>query len=283
MNSEIKIHLEEELNILFKQAGCTNQYLQKFKTAYFDAFSEFQKETEDEEAKNDALWITIEKIKRFMQEINAGHSEKWASLLLSNGIDYDEKNTNSAYYELSKQDRELALQEIQIRSKSFGEDEIFEKYYISLFIKAYGAKNPFETAKKYSQCYRKLIEQRKSAVYAHYYADRATEDYADNSCEKFAYAMEQALLQGLDESQAFFIADEFANEICNEHIYFYASKYIKCLQKNAQYLSKYFDDITDEVTKGAFENYFSRLTEEQLEGYILDSVILYEKKCVIQK
>ena len=290
---KIQLHTDEELLLFFEQAGCTNQFFQKFKELYINLYIEFAGEESEEdtleylnEAKKDALWLTLEKIKSFMKEINYGHCEEWASLIISNAL-YDNESEYcdyiyDAYYALFKKDKALADREIEIHSKSFGEDELFEKCYTSLFTDGRYAENPIEYSRRYTKCYRELVQQGKTTIYAHHYAQTAAYcEYTELFCEKFAYAMEQMLSQGLREGQAFFIAQEFGQEVCNENVFFYANKNIKYLQENKKYLSKFNKNIPNESTREDMQALIVSLivsrSEDKLADFVLDSIITHEK------
>jgi len=291
MTQKIQPHTDEELKLSFEQTGCPSQFFQKFKDVYLKLFDEFCEdgvavdESELEylkETKNDALWLTLEKIKRFLKEINFGHCEEWASLIISSALYYNEREycdcIHHAYDELSEIDKELADREIQIHSKTFGEDELFEKHFVSLIVDYQFYGNIIETAKKYSKDYKRLIKEGKSPIYAHHYADRSAFcDDTDLYCEKYAYAAERALSQGLNEVQARIIADEFGEYICNNHTIFYCDKYFEYLMENVKYLSKFLNDLPNEITRGQMENLIVSLTEEQLADFVLDTVIAHKK------
>jgi len=289
MTQKIQPHTDEELKLSFEQAGCPSQFFQKFKDTYLITFNDFcgELETDDdddlkylEEEKNSALELTIEKIERFMKEINFGHCEEWATYfihLYDNEREYC-NNIYEAYYDISKIDKELAKREIQIHSKTFGEDEHFERYFISIFTEGYFPDNPIEFAKDYSRNYKRMIAKGKSSIYAHHYAD-AKGEYTDEFCDKFAFAMERAIEQELNETQAFLIADEFAEILCNYHVSSYFVKKYMYLPDKINNLSKYFKNIPQGVTvtkKGMMDD-IDIFPEEQLEEFLLDFVITYEK------
>jgi len=296
MTTKIQPHSENKLEIMFKGAGCADQFLQKFKDEYFEIYNEFVGNvktdgSEDDlkylnEAKNDASWLTLERIKHFMEEINSGHSEEWASLIIS-GILYDGEEDygdaiRDAYYELAKKDRELANREIKIQSKAFGEDKHFERYFVSIFTDDYLSEKPIEFAKNYSDCYKKLIEKGESEIYAHHYADQnASGQYAELYCDKFAYAMEKMLAQGIHNG-AYCIADDFATNICNDRILFSCmDENFEYLLENKKYLLNYFDDIPDNITREKMQDLICKLyeqSEEELADFVLDSIILNKKK-----
>jgi len=285
--TEITPAHEEQLIRWLNHAGCPSQFLQKFKDIYLRYNEEaeaYEGTSEDPNAINSgSLELTIEKLELFMKEINKGHSEKWAALVIDNmPIEYTESEycggISFAYRELLKKNKKLAEQELLIHSKSFGEDEIFEKQYIHL-IKNDGSMNSLENAKNYAKCYKRLVKEGKSEIYAHYYADWADE-YTSFFCENFAFAVEKALSQGLKESDAISIALDFGDVMCNGTIWFdYWRKYSKYLPENVQYLTKYFNDIPDKISIEIMERkYIPRLTEEEVADFILDTIIACKNK-----
>jgi hypothetical protein len=72
-------------------------------------------------------------------------------------------------------------------------------------------------------------------------------DYPEISCRKNAIAYEKAILEGIDESSARCLADEYAEAIANEYHYTYLSQFIKDFPVN--------------------------LKEEELEEFILRTVL----------
>ena len=294
MTQKILPHSEDELIIQFEQAGCASQFFQMFKDKYYKTFSELCEDgialcDEDVEylieSKNDSLTFTLEKIKFFMQEINNGHSEQWASLLLSNVpiSDYDDEdyygaNIYDTYYKLLLTDSRLANREIEIHSKQFGEDEHFERCFVTIFTDGILTENPIKYARIYSQSYKQLLKEGKSEIYAHFYAEKfAYCELVDEYCEQYAYAMERAISQGLEEWQAFDMADDFASEVVNGYLRSHAYKHYEFLQENTKYLSKNIDDAPNEISKDHLQYYIHSLPEKKLADFLLDSIIIHRK------
>jgi hypothetical protein len=140
-----------------------------------------------------------------------------------------------------------------------------------------------EKAKKYAHSFGKLIKEGKSTIFAHHYADQfaSSDGYYQLSelyCEKFAYAMEKAITQGLTEG-AYRIANEYGEVICSGYIYSrYYNKYFGYLLGNPGLLSKLPITTTKKITRKELDDCFELLTEEELAEFVLDAVIAHEKK-----
>ena len=67
--------------------------------------------------------------------------------------------------------------------------------------------------------------------------------------------------------------------MCNGTIWIdYWHKNAKYLHENIQYLTKYFKDIPNEITKELMERkYIPHLTEEEVADFILDTIIVRKK------
>jgi hypothetical protein len=236
MIDRIKAHTEQELITIFKQEGCPEKFISKFISLYNSSFEELKKEYgkyceddykegDEDTAQADALMVTMIRLERFIAQINIGHGEEWATLIGNNPDDYSDHNVWDAYWSLRKIDKELAKKEIQIHSKSFGEDALFEKHYSYLFENGGSMDCPQEVARKYSRIYKQQTEQGKSEIYADKYAMYMSFDKDNSLCEQSAIAYEKAILEGIDELDASLLAEDYGEAIANGYYLDFLSKY----------------------------------------------------------
>lgn len=213
----------EELKLIYLQKGFDPNFLQFFLDKYYLCFNELlndSKDYTDEDWEEEGYVLhqsslnkALDYIAIFIKQIEKGHSLEWAHLYASS-IELDK--IDDTYSELKETNSELAKKEIITVAKSISDDEIFQSYYLNLFENLANPNDRIETAKKYSELYKKALLNGKTKIYAHQYADLMVdidEDYNEIYCEEYAFAYDSALTQNKDEKYARYYADLYASAI----------------------------------------------------------------------
>lgn len=215
----------EELKILYLQKGFDPNFLQYFLDEYYFSFNESlndSKDYTDEDWEEEGYVLhqsslnkALDYIAIFIKQIEKGHSLEWAHLY-AKYLEETEDIFYHTYHDLNKIDADLARQDIIMVAKSISDDEIFQTYYLNLFENLAKPNDRIETAKKYSELYKKALLNGKTKIYAHQYADLMVdidEDYNEIYCEEYAFAYDSALTQNKDEKYARYYADLYASAI----------------------------------------------------------------------
>ncbi len=215
----------EELKLIYLQKGFDPNFLQFFLDKYYLCFNELlndSKDYTDEDWEEEgyflhqsSLNIALDYIAIFIKQIEKGHSLEWAHLY-AKYLEETEIIFYHTYHDLNKIDADLARQDIITVAKSISDDEIFQTYYLNLFENLANPNDRIETAKKYSELYKKALLNGKTKIYAHQYADLMVdidEDYNEIYCEEYAFAYDSALTQNKDEKYARYYADLYASAI----------------------------------------------------------------------
>lgn len=174
-----------------------------------------------------ALALSKQFIKDLTGQLALGHGIEWANLYACYCSDYDNV-VNRVYNDLKKQDKNWALTEVRIHAKSFGKDEVFEKFYVELITEydtGYFDSELEYQSSLYSKIFHQSIAEGKSECYAQKYAEKKSFnespwggekslrlfaeifDFADkkgidttdirNNCERFAEDCEESIVNGL--------------------------------------------------------------------------------------
>ena len=217
----------EELELIYNQKGFDSKFLQYFQDKYFLCFSELLNDCIDYSDKdweeegyflNDtSLKIALNYLDIFLKQINQGHGLEW-SHLYANYLDETEIIFYHTYHDLKEINPDLARQEIITVAKSISDDEIFQSYYLNLIENLAITSNRIETAKRYSELYKKALLDGKTKVYAHQYADLMADVDENNNeiyCEEYAFAYDSAISQSKDETYAGYYADLYASALTN--------------------------------------------------------------------
>jgi hypothetical protein len=215
-------HKEDELIEIFKQKGIVEKYYPIFIERYNNWFLElihqyrnYKDESfeENESVQSGALYLTNSYIEVFLAEIAKGHGERW-SHYAADSCEDDKINVFEAYNKLSKENLELAKEELLIHCKLIDTDELFVKHYMYLFEIGEGMSNPTEEAKTYSRVYKNQISKGKSEIFAHEYAYWIADDtYHDIYCAEYAYAYDKAICENKSKDYARLFADKYASEV----------------------------------------------------------------------
>ena len=225
MNSnKRKRHTEEELKIIFDKENFSKKYFLKFLSYYEICFNELYidyQDYEDHEFEGDssvqslALSVTIDRISIFLEQIAMGHGEEWAQIIVDNSLE-GESSIFHAYHDLMEINSELAKKELKIHSKSFNEDEYFEKHYIYLFEIIDDVNGRIEKAKKYSKLFKEQIANGESEIFAHKYSNlMADGDYHKIYCKEYAFAYDNAITNNKSNEYAEEYAEKYGSALAN--------------------------------------------------------------------
>jgi hypothetical protein len=225
MNKYTTPKSKEELRLIYDQKDFDPKFLQFFQDKYYLCFNELLNDTNDytdedweEEGyfiHENSLKIALNYLDIFLKQIIQGHGSEW-SHLYANYLDETEIIFYHTYHDLKEINPDLARQEIITVAKSISDDEIFQTYYVNLFENLANPNNRIETAKKYSELYKKALLNRKTEIYAHQYADLMVdidEDYNEIYCEEYAFAYDSAITQNKDEKYARYYAELYASAL----------------------------------------------------------------------
>lgn len=222
--TEKKPHIEFEIINIFRQAEIDDRYLPKFLEYYRTTFDELYEDHKDwdtnakerdEFVKAGALTITQDYISRFLKAISQGHCEEWAHAV-SDTSEEEERALYNAYSIIWVVDPEMAKRELLIHIKTLNEDSHFEKHYVLLFENLADPDNRVEVARRYSQLFKEEIENGKSELYAHKYADlMADGESHEIYCREYAFAYESAINENRSEEYAHLYADRYGEAVVN--------------------------------------------------------------------
>ena len=301
-------HTRDELTNLYKETGYPEEYFPQFESHYWKTYNElyddmkkFAAETADEAAagtvpeeeeeekesiRDDALFFALKYMDQFMEQIRLGHGKEWAHAFAGCMERDEEQIINTAYEALEYEDEELAKKGLLHHCRLWGEDEWFEKHYLFLFEAGEGGNNPRETAKEYSELYKRQIAAGKSKVYAHQYADFMSEGmYVQEYCEKYAYAYDKALSEGKDETYANLFADKYGSgfvdygkrkkkgipEFWEEEIFAYMNGWEYARQNKLP--DEFIGIYVREYLGAVYPDEPNRIPKDRLEAYILEKAL----------
>lgn len=151
-----------------------------------------------------ALDLSKQFIKDLIGQLAIGHGLEWATLYADYYSDYDNV-VDRVYNDLKKQDKNLALTEVRTHSKSFGKDEIFEKFYVELvadYDMDYSDSELEYHSSLYSKIFHQSIAEGKSECYAQKYAEKKSINESpwggEESLRLFAEIFDFADKKGID-------------------------------------------------------------------------------------
>lgn len=208
----MKIELTEKLiKDAFAETEIDEKYYPQYEAEVKRHYENLQMDCPDDEESTEedsnamaSLKITNEYISYYVAEIEKGHSLKWSH--------------EYAYYSVLEEDEDSAVsiaaacleeeekeKELRIHANAIDKDPLFVERFLFLF--GLGEQDVKEKASDYCRAYHRCIEEGKSKIYAHAYADTVNEDYYEEFCEIYANAYECATNHGMDDGDAYLFGD----------------------------------------------------------------------------
>ena len=227
----------------FVKTGFEEQYFPVYEKEVKFVYNELQEyEPDDEETTDDESNVT-ESIRQadiyiafYVEEIEKGHSESWASSYADNKVSGEKEFyiVEDAYN--SVEDNDQKEKDLDIYISSLSSDDTFRERYKSLF-----HDHDFYSqvkAAEYCEIYHRCIKAGKSAIYAHAFANEANNyfdergtHYNEHFVDIHAEAVEQAIEHGMDDNQAFSFG-ESCSDVCANGSWWMTS----------DYLNEYYED-----------------------------------------
>lgn len=137
-------------------------------------------------------------IRFYATEREKGHGHKWAHFYALGGVSGDEVEywiNEVQFDDIKEKDRELV-----IHAQSINDNPVFVERFKKLA--EWRCSNISEKADEYCRAYHKCIEEGKSVIYAHAYAEAVNMDYYKDFCVIYAEAYEHVMNQGMSVSEA---------------------------------------------------------------------------------
>ena len=201
------------------------QYEAEAKRYYEDLKNDCPDDDESTEEYNNAmasLRIANEYMDYYIAEMEEGHSPKWSH--------------EYAYYSVLEEDEDSVVRiaatcleekeeekELRIHAGAIDKDPLFVERFLFLF--GLGEQEVKQKAQDYCNAYYRCIEQGKSEIYAHAYADAVNENYYEEFCEIYAEAYEVATNHGQDESEAYRFGD-FCTDAADQGYWLMLNKFM---------------------------------------------------------
>lgn len=228
----------------FLKTGVDEKFFPVYEREIKLAYDELQQDLPDDEETSDeesnvfsSIRLANDYIACYVEEIEKGHGDKWASSIADNRCEEHEFYIIEEAYN-SIEDKEQREQELDLYVNSLSGDPIFRERYKSLFhdYELYA----HEKAEEYCEAYHYCINNGKSSIYAHafanevnnYFNDRGT-DYDEHIVDIHAEAVEQAIEQGMDEDRAYLFG-ECCSDVCANGSWWMTSDYLKEYQEDWQ-------------------------------------------------
>ena len=189
----------------FNKTGVDEKYYSIYETEAKRCYDSLMKDCpDDDDNLEGSLSLTDDYIKYYVEEAEKGHCHKWCESVAKEGVTYgnDEFIYRTAYDSLESDEEKS--RELDIRTNSLSDDPIFRDRYKSMFEES--IPNLIESTEEYTRTYHSLINEGKSDVYAHAYAD-VSNDLKPLFCEIYAEAFELATQHGMDSSEAYRFGD----------------------------------------------------------------------------
>ena len=195
---------------LFLKTGVDEKYYSYYETDLKNRFKDFRKtypyeedldeeeRAEDEKMEKACIECANNYIKYYVEEREKGHGHNWAHFYALRRI-CEDVEYKLIHYVLDKLDDEEKDKELTIHAKSINKDPIFVerfKYIIENSNCKYS-----EKAEEYCCAYHKCIEDGKSEIYAHAYADAVNNGFQGYS-GIYAEAYEEAKGHGMNDGKA---------------------------------------------------------------------------------
>lgn len=231
------IQLTDELiRDAFLKTGFDERYFPVYEEKVKQAYDELQQVFPDDEETTDEESNVFSSIRRandyiayYVEEIEKGHSDKWAASIADNrGVENEFDTVEEAYNSIENEDERE--KELDIYINSLSEDPIFRERYKSLFHDKDFYSH--EKADEYCENYYRCIKAGKSTIYAHAFAnevnnyfDERGSHYTEHFVDIHAEAVEQAIEHGMDEDQAYSFG-ECCSDVCANGSWWMTSDYL---------------------------------------------------------
>lgn len=231
------IQLTDELiRDAFLKTGFDERYFPVYEAKVLQAYDELQQDLPDDEETTDEESNVFSSIRRandyiayFVEEIEKGHSDKWAASIADNrGIEDEFDTVQEAYNTIENEDEKE--KELDIYINSLSEDPIFRERYKSLFHDR--DFYPQEKAAEYCEIYHRCINAGKSTIYSHAFANEANNyfdergsHYTEHFVDIHAESVEQAIEHGMDEDLAYSFG-ECCSNVCANGSWWMTSNYL---------------------------------------------------------
>lgn len=211
--SEQLKNIAQELEL---DASAYNEYLRFANNAILEL------ENDDPEGMEEfVVDYSTKYIKIYSEQIKAGFSIEWSkSLANSNWTKMEKNSAANAYYTIKEIDKIRAANDLKLYCKLKEFDELFTKHFISLINDNKGTFNlsAEEQAAEYSKIYKRQIDEGKSEIFAHKYADlMASDEYCELACYVEAIEYEKAINAGYSESYAFLVSNDLSEYVANKY------------------------------------------------------------------
>lgn len=173
---------KEKIELIAKEKNFDKETLQEF-IRFLDyhleqadrmGFDDF----EDNDPISSIVEYVCEYIDEFIKEKNNGYSLLWLKEFVHRKLDdFDKHEVSWAYYEVRKIDPEQALRDLNLYSKLTNRDYLFVRHFTYLIkIEVLNATPSIEEQSiAYSSLYKEQINNGKTDVFAHQYADLVSE------------------------------------------------------------------------------------------------------------
>lgn len=244
-----------EIRHSFEKTGVDKSYFPIYEAEAKRCFFALEEDCPDEDDNAESsLELTDVYIKYYVEESEKGHCYKWcASVAKESVVGDDEYRIYREAYDCldSAEEKE---RELNIHTNSLSEDPIFRERYKSMFIDGFA--NLKESTENYTRIYHSLIDQGRSEVYAHAYAD-ISNDFKPFFCDIYAEAYELGTKHGMDSCAAYCFGN-FCTEACDQGYEIYIDSYIKQYHEVWQkefYLKLICDEIRREEKREIDSSY----------------------------
>lgn len=197
----------------FTELNIDKEYFSLFAQRANECFADL--ESDCSEPDNDEYSINQAKefIILYSTEMAKGHCHQWAYTFARNIFEDKEVACREAYNAI--EDPLLAATELTIHATSLNSNPRFIEYYKVAFLNCYGS-NTEQIALDYTVQFEKAIQDGKTEIYAHRFADLYAEDHWDiNYCVKYAEKYDECITNGKDEEYAKLYADKYGDGFCN--------------------------------------------------------------------
>lgn len=197
----------------------------------YDENEDEEERAEDEKMEKACIECANDYIRYYVEEREKGHSHNWANYYALGCVSgFDE-------YELihdvldKLEDKEEKDRELTIHAKSINKEPLFVERFKDLVEGQ--CDNIGKKAEEYCCAYRKCIEEGKSDIYAHAYSEAVNMDYYKEFCVIYAESYEQAINQGMSDSEAFGFG-KFVTNAASMGLYTYIESFKKEYPKKWQ-------------------------------------------------
>ena len=218
-------HTEDDLKKIYLNNEYDETYFHYFIYHYNNCFSQLREDYKDyteedwleegDSVQERTLNLALDYIVLFLKSIEKGHGLEWSNLI-ADYCEVDETIYYHVYSDLEKINPTLAKNEIKILANSISDDENFQNHYLYLFEEGAKPENRIDVAKKYSELYKQALQEGKTNIYAHQYADLMSEGESHKIyCEEYAFAYDKAKKQNKNDEYANLYADIYSEALVN--------------------------------------------------------------------